>query len=277
MKENLLKNVAGVMRTLPSFRGKYRIGTTLQKKVLNNPPFHEPEFMVGMKAGFDILIDVRSESHLGAFWCGEYDTPLIRKFCRQFREGWTVLDIGANVGYYSIPMAQGLASLGGTLYAFEPLSQNFEALSRSVTHNQLSNLHLHKIGLGEKSEQLNIALTEGGETGNAVITNQALIDEKGFVPKESIQVESLDEIAPDLGLDRCDFIKVDIEGAEIFFLRGAKALITKHRPVIYGEFNSYFMRKFSLISKRLGTFSPRLDTKSTNKKKPTGEPSDSFR
>ncbi|MFK7924364.1 MAG: FkbM family methyltransferase, partial [Bacteroidia bacterium] len=219
-----------MLRSLPSFRGKYRIGTIIQKTLMGQSEYQQPEVMVKMKKDFELLVDIRSQSHLGAFWCGEYDSSLIQKFCDLFQEDWVVLDIGANVGYYTIPMAQRLKELNGELYAFEPLTENYNALVRSAKQNSLSNATIEKIGLGEKHEKLGITLTEAGETGNAVITNDALMAERGWEAQEYIQIERLDDFAETHQVDRCDFIKVDIEGAEVLFLRGAKEIITKHRP-----------------------------------------------
>lgn len=259
MREKLLRSTASVLRSLPSFRGKYRIGTITQKMLMGKNAYQQPEVMVKMKKDFEILIDIRSESHLGAFWCGEYDSPLIQKFCDLFEENWVVLDIGANVGYYTIPMAQRLKQLNGSLFAFEPLTKNYEALVRSADQNNLSNATIEKIGLGEKYEKLGITLTEEGETGNAVITNDALINERGWKAQEYIQIERLDDFANTHQVDRCDFIKVDIEGAEVLFLRGAKEIITQYRPVIYGEFNPYFMSKFELDLREAWDFLTGLD------------------
>jgi hypothetical protein len=54
----------------------------------------------------------------------------------------------------------------------------------------------------------------------------------------------LDRIAAELGISRCDVIKVDIEGAELEFLRGGRGFLSRHRPVIFGEFNRVWMQKF---------------------------------
>ncbi len=64
------------------------------------------------------------------------------------------------------------------------------------------------------------------------------------VTRETIEITALDDYALKNNINRCAIIKIDIEGAEIFFIKGAVNFIQKHRPIIYGEFNSYFLRKF---------------------------------
>jgi FkbM family methyltransferase len=243
MQEQLLKVFAATLRSLPQFRGKYRLGMMLQNRLMGNRTYRKPQVVVKMKEGFKMPIDVRSDMDFSAFWTAKYDTELINKFCSLFQEGWTVLDIGSNIGYYSIPFARKMEQLQGHVYSFEPLSTNFDALNQAIALNACQAISTYKIGIGQEKGTLGIALTEKGATGNAVLTNEVLIKERGFEPIESVAIEALDDFYVEQNIQSCDFIKVDIEGAEIYFLRGAKQTIEKYRPIIYGEFNAYFMEK----------------------------------
>ncbi len=255
MKEALIKSLASVFRKTPYFRGKHRISLLIHG-IMRNEDWSAPEFLVKNQDGSIFLIDVRSETHHLPFWCGIYDTPLIDKFSRLFAQDWVVMDVGANIGYYSIPFARHLQSIGGMVYAFEPFSANYTNLCKAIEVNALHNIKPYKIALGEQEATLEISMVENGNTGNSVILNDVLKTEaeNGLLKVETISVVSLDDFARNNKIERCDFIKIDIEGYEIYFLRGAKEFIKKYRPIIYGEFSSYFIEKFGYSLQELSDF-----------------------
>ncbi len=254
MKESLVKLLASLFRKMPYFRGKHRISVLLHS-IMRNDEWSVPEFLVKNQDGSIFLIDVRSETHQIPFWCGIYDTPLIEKFNSLFEKNWVVLDVGANIGYYSIPFGRHLQSIGGVVYAFEPFSSNYTNLCKAIGANSLYNVQPYNIALGEKEATLSISMVEDGNTGNGVILNDVLKTEaeSHFFKVETIAVVALDNFANNK-IERCDFIKIDIEGYEIYFLRGAKEFIKKHQPIIYGEFSSYFIKKFDYSLQELSDF-----------------------
>lgn len=245
-RELATRAYASVSRRAPEFRGKYSIGKLALRAAGGDlDKWQEPEFFVKLKTGHSLRIDVRSETHLAPLLCGTYDSDLIQRFTSLFEPGWVVLDIGANIGYYSIPFGHRLKELGeGAVYSFEPVAANFEAMRVGIEKNGLGDVvHPQQVGLGERNESVGISMTEGGNTGNAVISTEQLVQERGFEATEQIQLRRLDELQQELQIPRCDFIKIDVEGAEIVFLRGAREFLKDHQPILYGEFNSYFMER----------------------------------
>lgn len=254
MKEACIKLLAAIFRKIPYFRGKHRIAVFLHG-FMRDSDWSVPEFFIKNQDGSVFLIDARSETHHIPFWCGIYDTQLIKKFSRLFEKDWVVLDVGANIGYYSIPFGRHLQSMGGLVYSFEPFSANYANLCRAIEANALHNVKPYNIALGEKEAVLSISMVENGNTGNGVILNDLLKAEaeSQFFKVEAIPVVPLDSFS-DETITRCDFIKIDIEGYEIYFLRGARNFISKHQPIIYGEFSSYFIKKFGYSLQELSDF-----------------------
>jgi FkbM family methyltransferase len=135
----------------------------------------------------------------------------------------------------------------GRLHAFEPVQANFKRLGDNVLKNGLKGMvELHSVGLSDREALVWISLREdfatGAGTGNAAIVIDS-IDQR--FAREEIKVFPLDgRVFESLGVDRLDFIKVDIEGHEDRFLAGAKEVIRRFRPIIYLEINdSYYMRR----------------------------------
>jgi FkbM family methyltransferase len=257
MSEVFINYLSLLFRFLPTFRGKTTIGLWLQHCLIKNENWKNPEQFITLKDGSKIFMDVRSEGLQPAFWTGLYDTALIKKFTAQFGSDWVVLDVGANTGWYTLPFARVLTE--GKVHAFEPLSSNFNGLCKSIKLSLLKNIEVHQIGLGKENSQKKIHLAEKGNTGNAVILNQKMLDE-GFSPSEIIKIHTLDTYFK-VPLQRCDFIKMDIEGFEVFLLNGASKFISKHRPIMYGEFSELYMCKYDLNFNEIWNFCIKFDYK----------------
>jgi FkbM family methyltransferase len=197
-----------------------------------------------MRLGHELLLDLRSGTEFHAYYTGHYDTAVIRKALRLLRPHSVVLDVGANIGFWSVPLARHLKE--GCLHAFEPVPANVRRLAENVRRNGVgATVHLHQLGLSDQNGLQQISLREdfvrGAETGNAAI----VIDSEDLrFSCIKIKVSSLDHIFSSLGLNRVDFIKVDIEGHEDRFLAGAANVIRDFRPILYLEINeSYYQRR----------------------------------
>jgi FkbM family methyltransferase len=155
-------------------------------------------------------------------------------------------DVGANVGMIAIPLAHHLRNNGGgSIIAFEPVKPNFDRLKKTVSLNHLEDVvKTFNVALGDEEGEIEIALeTQGGaSTGNAVMSKIA-DDLSGFTVSKA-RITRLDTFVEEQDIDLVDFIKVDIEGAELLFLRGGQKFLAKSRPIIYGEFHSGMMPKF---------------------------------
>lgn len=138
-------------------------------------------------------------------------------------------DIGANTGYYGV-----LAAFFGKgkikTFSFEPVKEHVEALQQTVFMNRLENLlTIFSFALGEKKSVMEMNLAGSGST----LKQEFLGHDKS--PKIQIPVNKLDEIFELEKLPKPDFIKIDVEGAELQVLKGAKSVIEKSFPVIWYE------------------------------------------
>jgi FkbM family methyltransferase len=239
-------HVASNFRRLPSFRGKSRLGVMLGKLLIDSSSDQDCISIVRMREGSLMVLDVRSRTERWAYWTGEYDARIISKLSDCLNQNSTVLDIGANIGFYSIPWGRKLKNLNGKLYAFEPVRANFSRIVQAVELNQLEAVvTTFKVGLSDNETEIQIMIdkTDNSSTGNAVIIHGNVKTASNSVT-ENIDLVTLDQHANQHGIHHCDLIKIDIEGAEPMFLKGGLRFIEKHRPIIYGEFNAYWMEKF---------------------------------
>jgi FkbM family methyltransferase len=180
----------------------------------------------------------------GIFWRAENDAcgrAIIRGrfenaeqlFVQRYLEpGMTVLDIGAHHGIYSL-LASVKVGPAGRVIAFEPSPRERERLARHLRWNSCSNVTMEEVALGEAKGQEELFLVDGKETGcNSLRPPQNSLATK----KLSVQVMRLDEYLRGKQIDAVDFIKLDVEGAELSVLKGAGELFEKRpRPVFLCE------------------------------------------
>lgn len=117
---------------------------------------------------------------------------------------------------------------GGTLYAFEPLLENYVFARLAVDYNELGNVVLFNSGLGERLGPCRIArgVASGTHSGGA-----SKISDAGDVTSSLVTVDSL-------GLTQLSILQLDVEGFELSALTGAKATIMAHRPAVMIEDNN---------------------------------------
>jgi FkbM family methyltransferase len=159
---------------------------------------------------------------------GEYEHWETRTLKRIIRPGWTVLDAGANMGYYTLLLAR-LVGPTGRVDAIEPAAATFAALKRNLKLNTMPQVRLHRLALADRVGESQ--LRHGAHSGIAHLADVAVDTD------EPVQVLTLDEFVAREELARLDFVKIDIEGAEGRFLKGGESTIKRWRPTLLIEFN----------------------------------------
>jgi len=163
---------------------------------------------------------------------GWYERENIRFLQAWVRPGDTAIDVGANLGAYSISMA-GAVGPAGRVLAFEPLEETFEWLRHNTA--QWTNVTCFEIALSDRSVEslpINVPLLFGHvpEPSLAGLDSRAVKSQR-----RNVRVARLDDYR-DL-LNGLSFIKVDIEGHELAFLEGARSVLAQFRPLVQFEAN----------------------------------------
>ncbi|MBQ5617874.1 MAG: FkbM family methyltransferase, partial [Alistipes sp.] len=141
-------------------------------------------------------------------------------------------DIGANLGYYTRPLAE-IVGAEGKVYAVEPVPVIFSVLERNV--RGCCNVHLLNYALGKEEcdvEMANDSVAEVGYFG----TGRNFVSE-GSLSKSAVRFTAQMKRGSDLfgGLERIDFIKCDIEGYERIVMPELRPLIERHHPTVLIE------------------------------------------
>lgn len=169
----------------------------------------------------------------GALSLGVYEAFFGSLYRRKLHSKMTVVDIGANLGYYTLIASKHTQRV----IAFEPEPENAALLERTIERNSLANVTLIRKGLGEKAAMLTLSLHPDNKGKHTLLP----LSEKGVTSQE-IAVTTLDTALAEIGVTHVDLIKIDIEGWEAKALRGANATIRASHPLLLFEFTPHRIR-----------------------------------
>jgi FkbM family methyltransferase len=170
-----------------------------------------------------------------------YEPDIAATMFRCIKPGDTVVDVGANVGYFTCLMAA-LVGPMGRVFAFEPASGNLKKLSANVKLNDFSQVKIIPKAVGAESKQVQLYISADDSGGNA-LWNPALWWENKKSKEYGCDCESVEmtTLQAALGKHVPTFIKVDTEGAETEVLRDLK---WEPRPVIIAELSHFALAQF---------------------------------
>jgi len=159
--------------------------------------------------------------------------PAERAFVSRFlRAGMTVLDIGAHHGLYTL-LASKRVGPDGRVFAFEPSPRERKALRWNVRLNRCINVLIEGLALGNEEGEGSLYVVGGHETGCNSLRPPAL---SAATSPVSVRIGSLDQWLSAQQVKMVDFIKLDVEGAELSVLQGAQRLLeSAPRPVVLAE------------------------------------------
>lgn len=145
-------------------------------------------------------------------------TELIKKFVKN---GDTVIDVGAHIGYYTLLLA-GLVGKKGQVYAFEPSPENFKILKKNVKINGYTNVTLVNKALSNQPGLLNLYLSQFSQADHQTYYTKA---QKPFI---KVRAATLDKYFKNLKKE-ISFIKIDVQGFESKIIKGMDNLLSKNK------------------------------------------------
>jgi FkbM family methyltransferase len=147
--------------------------------------------------------------------------------------GSVFVDVGANTGYYSLAVAS--MYRGCQVIAVEPCSWTFEILKRNIQINSLSNISAMRTALGDCSGQAKLLLNCSGREGFNT-TGKPTHKYSFVVGHETVGITTLSGLLAEMDSEAVDFIKVDVEGAELNVFKGGRDLLSRpNAPTILYE------------------------------------------
>jgi len=250
--------------------GKWRPIYTLGLLYLRYSPFdvfkellrhgvvgHTPRFVqFTNKDGIVFDLDVQ-ECVQKAIFCFHYfepeDVSVFRKF---IQPGGILLDVGANIGQYSL-LASKLAGKTGKIYAFEP-GQNIQPrLKKNIDLNGFENIEVVPCAVAATSGEMKFypANEVGNQGVGSLMPAQEFRSNIRSTEGVDVDVISLDDFCEGRGIQHVDFLKIDVEGYDLEVLKGAEKLM-KNNPdlVIMSEVEPINLEQLAITTKDFYAF-----------------------
>ncbi len=204
------------------------VGASLRKVARLYPEGSVTNIRSGHLAGYRWK---RSHRYVSGYWLGIYELAIQECLVRELQSGDVFYDVGANAGFFSL-LASKCVGPTGRVYAFEPLPENICSIRSQLELNGIENCTVVEAAVSDC--QSKIEFCNGSTTSTAHILG--LRNRVGEDNVFSVNATTIDGFARDAV--PADFIKVDIEGAEIMALRGASSCLGgDHPPRMLIEFH----------------------------------------
>lgn len=188
-----------------------------------------------------VYADLRISSSRGILASPKSRTGEDTAMKRFVRSGDAVFDIGAHFGFYTLLLSE-LAGDGGWVFAFEPNAELLPSLHRTL--EPLPNVSLHEIALSDREGDVELFVPEDASMASLANWTEGI---GGRVHTVTCSLKRLDDLVESGALPPPQFIKCDVEGAELSVFRGgAKTLDRKDAPVIMFEANAQAARSFGV-------------------------------
>lgn len=156
---------------------------------------------------------------------------------KEHQDDCVILDVGANFGFLSLVWASSVCKNSGHIYAFEPNKSVFDSFSKAIHSNQLDSIiRLESYAVGNDNKIIQLFLDN---TTSNVLKSHATVE------NVDVTMLTLDTYVIDHTIERCDLIKIDVDGIELEILRGSIETLNKLKPIFIVETNNdYNIIKF---------------------------------
>lgn len=149
--------------------------------------------------------------------------PGLTEACSTIAEpGMTVVDVGANIGYFTIPFSE-IVGDSGKVYAFEADPRNADVLERNIRLRDCSNVEVSQVAVSDTSSDVEFQLSDDQFSRSRILDSSNTTETVDEVETVTLDQELSESV---------DLLKVDVVGAELKILRGAMGLIEQSKPRI---------------------------------------------
>jgi FkbM family methyltransferase len=183
---------------------------------------------------------------------GNYEMDELKMQLNLIEEGFNVFDIGGNFGWYALHIAKNRPL--SNIYSFEPILSTFRYLNNNIELNNLKNIHSFNFGFSEADGSFEFYY-DPSLSVNASLANVA---DKKEIAKTTCIVKKLDTFMLN-NSGPVDFIKCDVEGAELLVFKGATETIKRDKPIVFSEMLRKWTSKFNYHPNEIISFFKAMD------------------
>lgn len=240
-KDNVLSMLINGLRTYlaysPIKKGRYRLTSVLYRMAKRLS--RQVLLTVTASDGRKFRIDVRDpQYHMGLLDRRLFEPEETQVVMQSVKPGQIVIDAGANFGWYTTLLSR-LVGPTGSVHAFEAMPSTARILKENCEINHCENVALNQCALADRRGTTVIYDQPGRASGDASL----FAIDRNRANSYSCEMQTLDDYFSKTGLSRCDFIKCDVEGAELLFLKGARTVLRQYKPIVLIEINPAVLQR----------------------------------
>lgn len=188
-----------------------------------------------IEPGVSLFLDPRDLIMRTILETGEWEPENWQAISTSLSEGAVFLDVGAHIGYDSLKAAVKVGK-SGLVVSFEPNPDTLKLLRDNVAASNAANVIVEPIACTDREQMLTLYGGPEDNTGTASLSRQNVEFFSSAPPRQfTVRGRPIDDVVRELGLKRVDVIKVDVEGAEYYVLRGARETLRRFHPKVVVE------------------------------------------
>ena len=191
------------------------------------------------RGGINWTLDISEGIDLAIYLMGGFEVRTLRLYADLVREGDVVLDVGANIGAHTLPLARYVGATG-KVFAFEPTKYAFEKLNANICKNpelKTSVVARQVMLVSSTSESLPSTVYSSWPLDEVADLHNEHLGQ--LMATDGAVTTTLDQAVIDAGIDRVDFIKLDVDGNECKVIQGGLKTLERFRPLIHMELAPY--------------------------------------
>jgi FkbM family methyltransferase len=192
--------------------------------------------ITGTRYGFKMHINVGDFIGRHIYLHGDYEPGVSRMFSKILQQGSNIIDIGANIGYFSL-LSSSIVGQKGKVFSFEASPSIYNNLKNNLTLNNANNVYASSNAIGD--EEGEVEFFEANELNLGISSLRNLGEQAS--KKVRVKMITLDSYITDF--PTIDLIKIDVEGAEMKVLKGMELLIDRDLPFIIFEVTDHMLKE----------------------------------
>ncbi len=195
---------------------------------------NKPSWVVIDNFDADLKLKIDRSRTMGAsfYWAGFHEFREFIFMHRFLKGDMVALDVGANLGEYTLFMAKRLGD--GKVFSFEPMTKMVELLEKNIALNGFKNVQVCPFGLADRNYVAQVHEVDDPHEGLGTF----YLGERKSKQATNVELRTLDSVFGSLNVNRIDFIKMDIEGSELHALKGGSKTMARFRPYVLIEINA---------------------------------------
>jgi FkbM family methyltransferase len=221
----------------PINRGRRFVSATFFMPLLPKPP---ASFVATLPGGGIVRLLYTEALGLTHFTSGAFEEAEIHFLRQLLSEGQTVIDVGANIGYFTVSLALAVGP-SGRVFACEPERENQRRLEENIRTNGLTNVVVVPTAIGDYDGEATLSLTNDSayHTTAPDSSRLPLTVDHDTGERVAVRIARLDTIWRENGSPPVALVKIDVEATELSVLAGARQLLESNQPALLIETHEY--------------------------------------